>query len=42
MLRWFVTEQLEEVSTMDNLLKLVKLAGERSLIMIEGYLSHSD
>jgi len=42
MLRWFVTEQLEEVSTMDNLLKLVKLTGERNLIMIEGYLSHND
>jgi len=39
-LRWFETEQLEEVSTMDRLLKVVKLAGERNLIMIEGYLSH--
>ncbi len=39
-LRWFVTEQVEEVSTMDNLLKIVKLSGERSLIMIEAYLAH--
>jgi ferritin len=39
-LRWFVTEQLEEVSTMDNLLKVVQQAGDRSLIMIEAYLSH--
>jgi len=39
-LRWFVTEQLEEVTTMDNLLKIVQQAGERNLIMIEGYLSH--
>lgn len=39
-LRWFVTEQVEEMSTMDNLLKVVKAAGERSLIMIEAYLSH--
>jgi ferritin len=39
-LRWFVTEQLEEVSTMDNLLKVVKQAGERNLIMLEAYLSH--
>jgi ferritin len=42
MLRWFVSEQLEEVSTMDNLLKLVKLTGERNLIMVEAYLSHKD
>jgi ferritin len=40
-LRWFVTEQLEEVSTMENLLKVVKQAGERNLIMIEAYLSHA-
>ncbi len=39
-LRWFVTEQLEEVTTMDNLLKIVKQAGERNLIMLEAYLSH--
>jgi bacterioferritin B len=39
-LRWFVTEQLEEVSTMDNLLKVVRQAGERNLIMLEAYLSH--
>jgi ferritin len=40
-LRWFVTEQVEEVATMDNLLKVVKAAGERSLIMIEAYLVHA-
>ena len=39
-LRWFVTEQVEEMSTMDNLLKVVQAAGERSLIMVEAYLSH--
>jgi ferritin len=39
-LRWFVTEQIEEMSTMDNLLKVVKAAGERSLIMVEAYLAH--
>ena len=42
MLRWFVTEQLEEVSTMDNLLKVAKLAGEKNIIMLEAYLSHND
>lgn len=39
-LRWFETEQLEEVSSMDRLLKVVKQAGERNLIMLEAYLSH--
>jgi ferritin len=39
-LRWFVTEQVEEVSSMDNLLKIVKFSGERALITIEAYLSH--
>ena len=39
-LQWFVKEQVEEMSTMDNLLKIVKLSGERALIMIEAYLAH--
>jgi ferritin len=39
-LRWFVTEQVEELATFENLLKIVKAAGERSLIMIEAYLAH--
>jgi bacterioferritin B len=39
-LRWFVSEQLEEVSSMDTLLKVVRQSGERNLIMIEAYLSH--
>lgn len=42
LLRWFVTEQVEEVSTMDNLLKVVKAAGERSLIVVEAYLVHGE
>ena len=41
-LRWFVTEQVEEVSTMDNLLRVVQAAGERSLIVVEAYLVHQD
>jgi ferritin len=40
-LRWFVTEQVEEVSTMDNLLKVVKAAGERNIIVVEAYLVHA-
>ncbi len=42
MLRWFVTEQLEEVSSMDNLLRVVRLAGERNIIMLEAYLAHKE
>ena len=41
-LRWFVTEQLEEVSTMQNLLQVVKTAGERNMMMLEAYISHED
>jgi ferritin len=41
-LRWFVTEQVEEVSTMDNLLRVVQAAGERSLIVVEAYLVHQE
>ncbi len=39
-LGWFVTEQLEEISNMDNLLRVLKQAGEKNLIMLEAYLSH--
>jgi bacterioferritin B len=39
-LRWFVTEQVEEVGTMENLLKVLRQAGERNIIMLEAYLSH--
>lgn len=41
-LDWFVEEQLEEVSKMDKLLRVVKGVGERNLYMIEAYLSHAD
>ncbi len=41
-LDWFVAEQLEEVSKMDKLLRVVKSAGERNLYMLEAYLSHMD
>ena len=41
-LDWFVAEQLEEVSKMDKLLRVVKGVGERNLYMIEAYLSHMD
>jgi ferritin len=41
-LDWFVSEQLEEVSKMDRLLRVVKGVGERNMYMIEAYLSHGE
>ena len=38
-LQWFVKEQLEEVSSMDNLLKVVQRAGEKGLLRVEEYLA---
>jgi bacterioferritin B len=37
-LNWFVNEQLEELATMDNLLKVVKLAGD-NLLYVEEYVA---
>ena len=37
-LQWFLTEQLEEVSSMDNLLKIVRRAGD-DLLKADEYLS---
>lgn len=39
-LDWFVKEQVEEVSTMQDLLQIVQQVGEHHLIMVEAYLSH--
>ncbi len=38
-LQWFVAEQLEEVSSMDNLLKVIQRAGEKGLLRVEEYLA---
>lgn len=38
MLQWFVNEQLEEISSMDNLLKVVQRAG-KNLLYVENYLA---
>lgn len=38
-LQWFVTEQLEEVSSMDQLLKIIQRAGEGNLLLVEQYLA---
>jgi ferritin len=37
-LQWFVTEQLEEVSTMADLLSIVQRAGEGNLLRVEEFL----
>lgn len=39
-LNWFVSEQLEEVSSMTTLLGVIQQTGDKNLIMVEGYLSH--
>lgn len=39
-LRWFVTEQLEEVSTMEKLLKTVRRAGD-NLLWVEDFLART-
>jgi len=38
-LSWFLKEQLEEVSSMDNLLKMVQRAGEDRLLYVEAHLA---
>lgn len=38
-LDWFVEEQLEEVSLMDNLLSVVQRAGEKNLLYVEDYVA---
>lgn len=40
MLAWFVDEQLEEITKMEQLLSVVQRAGERNLLMVEAYLVH--
>ena len=37
--QWFVKEQLEEVSSMDQLLRVVQRAGEANLLRVEEYLA---
>jgi ferritin len=38
MLEWFISEQREEVSSMDTLLRMVKRAGQSGLLFVEQYL----
>lgn len=41
MLDWFVTEQVEEVSVMGELLQIVRRAGQDGLLLVEDYVSRS-
>ncbi|MCS7064362.1 MAG: ferritin [Methylacidiphilales bacterium] len=41
-LQWFIEEQLEEVATMDHLLKVVQRAGEGGLLHVEQYLARKN
>lgn len=38
-LQWFVQEQLEEVSSFENLLRVVQRAGEENLLRVEEYIA---
>jgi ferritin len=40
-LDWFVKEQLEEVSSMDTLLRMIKRAGDSGILFVENYLQGS-
>ena len=39
MLEWFITEQVEEVSSMETLLRMVQRAGDSGLLFVESYLA---
>jgi len=38
-LQWFVTEQVEEESSMETMLQIVQKAGEKNLLMVEAYMT---
>ena len=40
-LQWFVTEQLEEVATMSDLLATIRRAGEHNLLQVEDFLARN-
>jgi ferritin len=41
LLQWFVTEQVEEVATMGELLQVTRRAGESNLLLLEDYVARS-
>lgn len=38
--KWFIDEQLEEESSMLTLLNVIRMSGEKNLLMVEAYLAH--
>lgn len=40
-LQWFVTEQVEEVATMSELLQVTRRAGEGNLLLLDDYVARS-
>lgn len=40
-LQWFVTEQVEELATIGELLQVTRRAGERNLLLVEDYIARS-
>lgn len=42
MLQWFITEQVEEISSADQFLRLVQRAGEKNILAVEDYLADTD
>jgi bacterioferritin B len=40
-LQWFVTEQVEEVATMGELLQVTRRAGEANLLLVDDYVARS-
>jgi ferritin len=42
MLQWFVTEQVEEVSSADQLLRIIERAGDKNMLLVEDYLADTD
>lgn len=42
MLQWFVTEQVEEISSADQFLRIVQRAGEKNILAVEDYLADTE
>jgi len=42
MLQWFVTEQVEEMSFADQLLRIIQRAGEKNMLLVEDYLADTE
>ena len=38
--KWFIDEQLEEENSMLTLLNVVRMSGEKNLLMVEAYMAH--